>query len=80
MSTSAMADAGFTYKHGTYLIGELVVVYNRFLGRVSQITERGIWVRPLIEKMPETGSPRSERQYHHACYDPANVRPAKGYE
>ena len=54
-----------------YLTGQLVIVYNKFIGRVTNQTKQGIWVAPLITTKPNASR---EDQNHHSCYSPSNVR------
>lgn len=53
----------------SYLTGQLVVVYNDFIGRVTNQTKQGIWVRPLIENKPDC-----KKQDHHSCYAEHSVK------
>jgi hypothetical protein len=63
-----------------YLIGQKVVVYDFFIGRVTQINKLGIWVQPLVEHMSDIESEGACRQFYHSCYARHNVRPCKADE
>ncbi len=57
-----------------YYIGETVIVYDEWLGMVTNITDKGIWVYPLLN----TTDTFIAHDQTHSCYARHNVTKYKG--